>query len=157
MSPWGWTPERTQGIWRYGSPSLRPLVASAPWVTVLLLLMLLWFVGHAIVTAKGVLFDLPEAGLSEGEPTGPVALIAPGPKATLIFYDDSRYMMNDPNSLVSLGEHLGESVSRAGRKTILALVDRRVTNGELLKFVTIARKNGVEKVLFAEKKESEEE
>lgn len=157
MSPWGWTPERTQGIWRYGSPSLRPFVAAAPWITLLLLLLLLWFVGNAIVSAKGVLFDLPEAGVAEGEATGPVALITPGPRSTLVFFDDSRYMMDDPNSLVSLGEHLGESVSRMGRKTLLALVDRRITNGDIMTFVAIARKNGVEKVLFAEKKEGEAE
>ena len=24
MSPWGWTPERTLGIWRYGAIWLRP-------------------------------------------------------------------------------------------------------------------------------------
>ena len=157
MSPWGWSPERTQGIWRYGALSLRPVVAAAPWVTLGLLLLLFWIIGGALVASKGMLFDLPEAALSEGEATGPVALIMPTPHETLIFFDDSRYLMGDPNSMAALGEHLAEITARSGRKTLLALADRRVTGGELMAFAALARRNGMRKVLFAEKKAGEDE
>lgn len=157
MSPWGWSPERTQGIWRYGALSLRPYVASAPWITLVLLLLLFWMIGGTLVTSRGMLVDLPDTTLAEGEATGPVALIVPVPNETLIFFDDARYLMSDPSSMAALSEHLAETASRPGVNTILALADRRVTGGELIAFASLAKRNGIQKILFAEKKTGLEE
>lgn len=157
MSPWNWTPERTQGIWRHGSLSLRPLVSSAPWITIALLLLMFWIIGGTLVSAKGILFDLPEKNLAEGEPSGPVALIVPIPHETLIFFDDSRYLMSDPNSMSALSDHLSDLSPRMEGRVLLALVDRRVAHGEIMKFAALARKNGISKVLFAEKKAETDE
>lgn len=158
MSPWGWRPERTEGIWRHGAPCLKPLVAVAPWVTVALLLVLFWMVGGTLVTSRGVLFDLPvREGLGDSVATGPVALIVPAKHDTFVFFDDSRYVLGDAASVVALGTHLAETAATADRKTLLALADRRVSCGELLKFTELARRNGIVKVLFAEQKASREE
>lgn len=157
MSVWGWSPERTQGIWRYGSLSIRPFVSAAPWLTILLLVLQLWFVGESLVTAKGVLVDLPEVNLDEGEVTGPVALIVPSLRETLVFFDDARYIMDDPNSMAAFAEHLSEYTSRLERKNLLVLADRRVAGGDLMAFAALSRKSGVKKVLFAEKGSETEE
>ncbi len=152
MSPWGWSPERTQGIWRYGAPWMRPFAAAVPWLTIGLLLLMMHFVGGTFTSAKGVLFDLPEAGLAEGEATELVALVMPMPHETLVFFDDSRYVLGDASSAAALREHLAERLGRTANRTMLVLADRRVSGGELMKFATIARKGGVSKVLFAERK-----
>ena len=152
MSPWGWSPERTQGIWRYGAPWMRPFAAAVPWLTIGLLLLLMHFVGGTFTSAKGVLFDLPEAGLAEGEATELVALVMPMPHETLVFFDDSRYVLGDASSAAALREHLAERLGRTANRTMLVLADRRVSGGELMKFATIARRGGVSKVLFAERK-----
>ena len=151
MSAWGWSPERSQGIWRHGAVWMRPVVAAAPWLTVILLLLMLFAVGGTFTSSKGVLFDLPEGMLDEGEATGLVALIMPTDHETLVFFDDARYLLGDATSTKALGDHLAESVRRSGDKTLLVLADRRVAGGELMKFSGIARRGGVEKVLFAEK------
>ena len=151
MSSWGWSPERAQGIWRHGAVWMRPVVAAAPWLTVILLLLMLSVVGGTFTSSKGVLFDLPEGALDEGEATGLVALIMPTDHETLVFFDDARYLLGDATSTKALGDHLAESVRRSGDKTLLVLADRRVAGGELMKFSGIARRGGVEKVLFAEK------
>ena len=151
MSAWGWSPERSQGIWRHGAVWMRPVVAAAPWLTVILLLLMLSVVGGTFTSSKGVLFDLPEGALDEGEATGLVALIMPTDHETLVFFDDARYLLGDATSTKALGDHLAESVRRSGDKTLLVLADRRVAGGELMKFSGIARRGGVEKVLFAEK------
>ena len=152
MSPWGWSPERTQGIWRYGAPWMRPFAAAVPWLTIGLLLLMMHFVGGTFTSAKGVLFDLPEAGLAEGEATELVALVMPMPHETLVFFDDSRYVLGDASSAAALREHLAERLGRTANRTMLVLADRRVSGGELMKFATIARRGGVSKVLFAERK-----
>jgi biopolymer transport protein ExbD len=151
MSSWGWMPERTQGIWRHGALYLKPLAAAAPFVSVLLVMLQFHFTGGTFTSAKGVLFDLPASGVSEGEKADLVALMMVMPKETLVFFDDSRYVFSDDSSVRAFGEHLAERAGKTANKTLLVLADRRVAGGELMKFAAVARRHGVERVLFAEK------
>lgn len=157
MSPWGWRPERTEGVWRHGAKWMQPFAAAVPWLTVILLLMMMVLVGGTFTSAKGVLFDLPEGTLADGEATGLVALVMPTEHETLVFFDDSRYVLGEASSTAALSEHFAESVRRSGDKTLLVLADRRVAGGELFRFASIAKKGGVEKVLFAEKSQEKAE
>ena len=153
MSPWKWTPDRSREIWRHGPSWTRPLVSAAPWVTVLLLLLMLYMVGGTFVTERGVLFDLPDSsGLDEGESASLVALVMPMPRETLVFFDDARYTMGDDSSAAAFGAHLEDRVAKSNRKTLLVLADRRVAAGELMKLAAMARRSGVDSVLFAEKR-----
>ena len=152
MSPWGWTPERTSGIWRHGAGWLRPFSAAVPWITVLLLLLMLHFASNTLTSAKGTLFDLPDAGLAEGEATGLVALAIPRAHETLVFFDDSRYVLDDAASMRAFGEHLSERVSRSESKTLLVLADRRIRGGDLMDLAAVAKKGGAAKILFAQKR-----
>ena len=156
-TPWKWTPERTLGIWRHGAPWLRPVVAAAPYVTILLLLLMLHIASGALTAAKGVLFDLPATGLSDGAATRLVALMLPRDHETLVFFDDSRYILGDDASLRALGENLAARTERTEDKTLLVLADRRVSGGDLMKFAETARRNGVARVLFAGKSEESAE
>lgn len=158
MSPWGWRPERTEGVWRHGAPCLKPLVAIAPWITVGLLLLLFWLLDGTLVATKGFLFDLPRgAGIGEDAASGPVALIVPAQHETFVFFDDSRYVLSEASSCAALGAQFAELTSATGPKTIVALTDRRVSCEDLLKFTDLARKHGIAQVLFAEQKASGDE
>ena len=152
MSPWNWSPARSSGIWRHGPDWLRPLTAAVPWITVALMLTMLNFVSGSCSTAPGVLFDLPDAGPAEGEPTSMVALVMPMQRDTLVFFDDARYCAGDEISVAAFGDHLADRAEKAERKTLLVLADRRVAAGELMKIADIARRSGVKRLLFAEKK-----
>lgn len=151
MSLWGWKPERTLGIWRHGALWTRPFVAAAPCLTVLTLLAMFYFIGGKLTSEKGILFDLPEGGVTDGEATEMVALVLPMPHETLVFFDDSRYVLGDDASARSLGENLSERARRSVSKTLMVLADRRVTGGELMKLAELARASGASRVLFAEK------
>lgn len=151
MSAWGWSPARKVGIWRYGAGWLKPFVASAPFLTVALLALLFHIVGGKMTLAKGVLFDLPEGALTDGETTDVVALVMPMRHDTAVFFDDTRYLLGDAVSLRALGEHLAERVLKSERKSLLLLADRRVAGGDLMSLADLARKNGVRRILFAEK------
>ena len=152
MSPWGWKPERTLGIWRHGAGWIRPFSAAVPWLTVLLLLLMLHVVAGTLTAAKGTLFDLPNAGLAEGEATGLVALAIPHARETLVFFDDSRYILDDASSMRAFGEHLSERVARSESKTLLVLADRRIHGGDLMDIAAVAKNGGATKVLFAQKR-----
>lgn len=153
MSDWGWMPERTQGIWRHGALWLKPFAVAAPFLSVLVLLLQFGFIGGTFTSAKGVLFDLPDSGVCEGAVTDMAALMMKMPhnRETLVFFDDSRYILGDEPSLAVFGEHLAERAGKTENKTLLVLADRRVAAGELMKFAAVAKRNGVKRVLFAEK------
>ena len=154
---WGWTPERTLGIWRHGAAWTRPFVAAVPFLTVMLLLLMLHFVSGTLTSAKGVLFDLPDAGLADGETTELVALVMPISHETLVFFDDSRYLLGDEASMRAFGENLSLRTEKSPTKTLLVLADRRVGGGELMRLASVARSNNVERLLFAEKKPGAQE
>ena len=151
MTEWGWRSERTKGIWRYGAGWIRPFAASAPALTVALLLVMFHFIGGTMTAAKGLLFDLPGGEPEEGEQTQLVALVMPLRHETMVFFDDTRYLLDDAVSTRLLGEQVAECVSRCDSKTLLALVDRRVPSGELMRLAALFRQNGVQRLLFAEK------
>ena len=152
MTDWGWMPERTQGIWRHGALCLKPLAVAAPFLSLMLLVLQFHLIGGTFTSAKGVLFDLPAAGIAEGAKTDLTALMMVMPRETLVFFDDSRYILGDESSLKVFGEHLAERVGKTENKTLLVLADRRVADGELMKFAAVAKSHGVRRVLFAEKK-----
>lgn len=152
MNSWGWRPERTKGIWRHGAGWLRPIVAAAPYLTVGLLLLLFHFVGGTLTASRGLLFDLPADGAAaDGVQTDLVAMVMPMRHDTIVFFDDSRYLLSEASSLTSLGDHLSERTRRDKSTTLLVLADRRVSGGELMSLASLARRSGVRQVLFAER------
>lgn len=153
MSPWGWSPERSLGIWRHGSVWLRPIAAALPYLTVGLLLLHLRFVSGALTTVEGTLFDLPDDAPTDAVPAeSPVALMMPMPRETLVFFDDTRYLMGEETSRRALGEQLANRFARRAEKTLLVLADRRVAGGELMRLAALAKANGVARILFADKR-----
>ncbi len=152
MSPWGWSPERSLGIWRHGAAWLRPFVAASPVISVALLILLLHVVSGTLTATEGTLFDLPSAAPTDAVSEAPVALVMPVPHETLVFFDDTRYLLGDDASVNALGDQLAKRFERASLKTLLVLADRRVTASELMRLAALAKERGVERILFAEKK-----
>ena len=157
MSEWGWTPERNLGIWRHGAGWLKPVMAAVPYVTVCVLLLLIFYVGELLPSARGVLLSLPEGEFADAEKTGLVAIATPVSGETRIFFDDARYLLNDESSLRNFSRDLAERAEHAENKSLLLLADRRISSVELLKLVARARQSGVDKVLVAGKRGGEGE
>lgn len=152
MSAWGWSPARSPGVWRHGAAWLRPAVAAVPYLTVGLLLVLLRFVSGTLTASEGVLFDLPDVEPADVVGESPVALMMPIPRDTLVFFDDTRYLMGDEASLCALGEQLAGRFAHRADRSLLVLADRRVAGGELMRLAALAKANGVSRILFAEKR-----
>lgn len=149
MSEWGWSPERNLGIWRHGAAWLKPLMAAVPYLTVLLLLVLLWFVGGTMSAARGVLFDLPAGDFSDTARADLVALVMPVRHECVVFFDDARYLLDDEGSMRGFSESVSERLRASEGKTLLILADRRVPSGRLMEAVAAARRCGVGRVLVA--------
>ena len=147
---WGWS-ERRKAARRPGGDWLRPLSMSAPWLTVGLAVMMMAFLSGTSSAAKGLLFELPLADGGDTASSGAVALVMRMSGETLVFFDDARYVLNDPSSLASLVEELKRVLSSSRSRTgeLLALADKSVSCEELFKFAEAAKKGGAKKVLFA--------
>jgi len=157
VSSWNWKPEPRRGIWRYGAEWMRPMVASAPYLCVILCLVMLGFVGGTMMRNPGVVFDLPDSGVDEGELTGLVALVVPLANDTMVFFDDSRYMVSEAGWKDSFLEHLSDQAARREQHSLMVLADRRVSAEVLMNLASIAKRSGIAKVMFAEKREVTEE
>lgn len=151
MSQWGWTPARHLGIWRHGAGWIHPVVAAIPYLTVVLLLLMLHMVGGTLTAYKGVLFDLPDGTFSEGAESGMVALVMPVQRETMVVFDDVRYLLGDGASMRSFSESLSDSTGRKDGKPLLILADRRVSAGHLMEVVSAAKRGGVSRILLAGK------
>ena len=156
---WGWRPAQAEGIWRHGARWTKPLFAAAPWITLVLLLVMFGFLGDRLTAAPGVVFDLPAPGGRQTAAPDMTMLALPSANVgesggTLAFFDDARYVLDDPQSVALLREQLLSHVQAgSARATLLVLADRRVPAGELMKLVGIARESGVRHVQIAERRE----
>lgn len=153
MSQWNWKSVRARSAWRIGPEWLRPLLVAVPWITMLLLLLMMHMIGGTLASSEGVLFDLPDStGVGDGERASLVALVMPMPHETLVFFDDGRYSLGDETSASLFCEQLAERAERSEDKTLLILADRRIVADELMKLSGIAKRSGINRVLFAEKR-----
>ncbi len=152
MSEWGWDDRRRRGGRSYLPRGLRPLVKVVPWVTVGLLFMIIYLVGGAFTKASGALFALPETEVSDVADADAVALLLVTPQGTLVFFDDTRYLLEDESQMLQFSEALSEKMAGRDGRTLLALADMRIRGGNLFRFAAVAKRSGVERVLFAEKK-----
>ena len=154
-SAWKWRPASSEGIWHYGPKWLRPFCAAIPFLTVLLSLALVYMIGTSMTLAEGVAFSLPErTEILDAEATPLLALVMPGGRDTLVFFDDARYTLSDETSRELFAERLAERVAKAQQRTLLLLCDRRLAAGELMRLAGHARASGVERILFATKNQA---
>ena len=156
---WGWRPAQAEGVWRHGARWAKPLCAAAPWITLVLLLVMFGLIGDRLAAAPGVVFDLPAPAARQAAVTGATMLVLPSANVgesggALVFFDDARYVLEDPQSVALLRDQLMARVQdNPASATLLVLADRRVASGDLLQLARIARASGVTHVQIAERRE----
>lgn len=156
---WGWRHARPEGIWRHGAGWAKPLFAAAPWITLVLLLVMFNLIGGRLAAAPGVVFDLPApVGRQAAVPEFTV-LAMPSANVgesggTLVFFDDARFVLGEQQSVELFRSQLERGVQGSKSKTsMLVLADRRVPSGDLIQLVGIAREAGIGRVQIAERRE----
>jgi len=137
----------------------RHLVQIAPWLTLVLLMIMYQFLHAALAPAPAVSFELPEAGAAESAAPGLVALVMMGDangaqgEGTLLFFDDDRYVLSSPASMEEFAARLGTRASGTKCNVLTLLCDHRVPTGDVMRIMAIARRQGLLHVQLAEKRE----
>ena len=148
-----------RGVYRFGGPWAQAVLYSVPWINTLILIVLLFLYHQRIAISPGIVFDLPSAPLREGSHTGLTALMfavtheSMARDEALVFFDDARYMVQDDEQMSTLAEQIRLRMKNADSKDFLLLADKRVSHGDIMRFVTILRNTGVSKVNVAERPE----
>jgi biopolymer transport protein ExbD len=148
-----------RGVYRFGGPWAQAVMYSVPWINALILFALLFLYHERITISPGIVFDLPPAPLREGSHTGLTALMfavtqeSMAREEALVFFDDSRFMVEDNDQMAVLAEQIRVRCQNASAKDFLLLADKRVKHGDIMRFVNILRNAGVSKVNVAEKPE----
>lgn len=155
MNGWGWTPDRADVRRFPGSGWLQAAAFAAPFVTVGLLLVMMHMIGGTMTAATGVLFELPDAEIGDEAVPGAVAVVVPMRRETIVFFDDSRYVLGNGESMRRLEERMSARLARPDGKSLLLLADRRVSCADLTSLAQIARRSGAEKLLVAERRGGE--
>ncbi len=125
------------------------------WITVLMLAVMLYMVAGTLTRSEGVVFALPDEGAGDSETSRLVAVLSPQKHDTLVFFDDVRYILDDDAQMAQLGAQLAQGASRTGEKAILVLADTRVPLGDAMRFAKIVKSSGIERMLFANKRQEE--
>ena len=103
------------------------MFAAVPWITLVLLLAMFSFLGDRLTAAPGVVFDLPAPVGRQTAAPDMTMLALPSANVgesggTLAFFDDARYVLDDPQSVALLREQLLSHVQEgSARATLLVL------------------------------------
>ena len=128
---------------------------AVPWITVLMLAVMMYMVAGTLTRGEGVVFALPEEGTGESETSRLVAVLSPQNQDTLVFFDDVRYVIADDAQMAQLGAQLAQGASLTGEKTMLVLADARIPLGDAMRFAKIVKSSGIERIFFANKRQGE--
>lgn len=150
-SSWNWITPRPAGLSKYGPRWLKPMAVAIPWITVLILFLMLYIVSGTMTSVKGVIFELPEGDQLDGSASPLVALVVPSAHDTLVFFDEARYSLSDRESVAALGEHLASRTAKVEDRTLVVMADRRVQGGEIARLASVARTGGIKRLLLASK------
>jgi len=153
---WGkWRSESLRTRFTRGGWGGRALFAAAPWVNLVLLVVLLLVVGERILVRPGVVFDLPSAPFHEGMRYGLTAVMIPVARTngqeTLVFFDDEPFNLGLAARQEQLALRIRTCVEKEPRHEILLLADRRIPHGDVMIVVNLAREAGVSRVNVATK------
>ena len=138
---------------------LRFLSQTAPWLTLVLLVVMFIFLQSVLAPAPAVAFELPDPGAADSAQPGLVALLLPGDveggqtEGTLVFFDDARYVLSDPAGVEEFSGRLGERAAETKCSTLTLLTDRRVPTGDVMQVMAIARSRRLSNVQLAEKRD----
>ena len=150
-----WTPDRLRQKYFPRSRLVQGLVSGAPWVNLVLLMVMFLALERRVLLQPGVVVDLPSAAFSDGSPPGLVAVIlhASGmpdkPAREIVFFEDERFFTDSTEQMENLRRALEKQLREKPEARLVILADRRVPHGTVVGVVNLARQAGLRSVNVA--------
>lgn len=155
MSQKGWFYSKSGRLGRKSLPMwLRALSAAVPWVTMLVLFLMIVKIDGAFFLDQGTLIDLPE-GTSDVSRCDAYAFVSHTKEGCFIFFDDTRYDLSSSDQMAAFSQELFKQLSYAptAKPTLLLLVDKRISVEDQMRVLQEAKSSGAVSVMIAENNE----
>jgi biopolymer transport protein ExbD len=132
------------------------LIAVAPWVNLVLLIVLFSMVESRVVLQPGLVVSLPPATFRDGLRSSLVAVVlavggGTAPREEIVFFNDQRYTVSDAKAMENLKEALARAREAKGEEGLIVQADQRVSHGTIVELMNMALEVGLKKVNLAEK------
>ena len=133
------------------------LISVAPWLDILVLMMLFVLLQAHFVLQPGVLIRLPETRFADGSrPAMAMVVLSlptePGrPSREIVFFDDARYLIGSERYMNALREALGAQAQTRPEGDLAILADESVAHGTVMMLCDMAREAGIAQVNLASK------
>ncbi len=114
----------------------------APWLNALIIVVLFFAVADRITITPGINFQLPKAPLAEGvlsKMPKAVLIIPPESSESFLFFEDARYSLSDDNEVGNLISAMRQSQQRDGWESVILYADESIPNGDVIRFINVAR------------------
>ena len=153
MTPWRWSeslrgPSAFDGVPRW----LAAFSGVAPWIAAAAAFALVWIASGRFALEEGTVFELPRESPGDLAEADAAALVLPSPRGTVVFFDDTRYVLSDEAQAERLRAQLKDVFKAASGGTLLALADASTACGDVSALAAMAKEAGADRMLIAAKK-----
>lgn len=127
------------------------LVSVAPWVDVVLLVIIFAILDPKLVLQPGIVIEPPEMPLMKGVRSGLIAVVLSvrseerGSREEIVYFDDARFLVKHEDQMQDLEEAFA---TQAGRPDAILVIqaDRHVRHGTIVRLWNMAAQAGIKKV-----------
>lgn len=130
------------------------LVSMAPWLNIILLIIMFGYLERKVVLQPGVVLDLPTASLNDGLPMDLIMVIRsePFPRGKArerAYFDDSQFLLSDTNDKIKLTNLFQRKMKEGKHRFLTIYADSELSHGTMLNVYKMAESVGIEKVNLA--------
>ncbi len=123
------------------------LMTVAPWIDIVLVILLFYYVTQSFLVTPGVFVKLPEGPFVEGVRHGvPIVLLSvegeEGVNCSL-FFDEVRYRLGDIDRELAFSRAIEAYIHHGGRTEAVLHADERSPHGMVMRAVNLARSAGI--------------
>ncbi|MBL7114752.1 MAG: biopolymer transporter ExbD [Kiritimatiellae bacterium] len=133
------------------------LVSVAPWLDVILVLIMFVLFNGTLVLHPGVVMDMPTDSFRDGTKGGMPAVVLSVKTRTgeqakeLVFFDDERFQFDRSEDMTRLKSAFRSRLGGVGGVPLVIHADARVEHGTIMNLVNMAGEAGVSRVNVASK------
>jgi biopolymer transport protein ExbD len=131
------------------------LISVAPWVDIVLVVILFVLLDGKLVLQPGVVVDMPTAPFQDGARFGLIAAIwsvrgaEVGTRESIVFFDDERFLAGDEVQMAAFKQALAEQARQRPGDNLIIHADRRVPHGTVVEMMNMATDVGIRQVNIA--------
>jgi len=131
------------------------LISVAPWIDIVLLLMIFLFIDGKFVLQEGSVIELPQGAFVDGIRPDFMVVVSSvpsgrdGQRDEMVFFNDVPFMLERKARMADLQKAFGGIVNKHVDVDLVVYADKHVKHGTVMNIMQIARRAGIKRVNMA--------